>query len=221
MWKWLICSAALTGLVAGMFGIFPKLDQETSAFFYNQSNGFYLGKVSVLSAFRELVWNVSILLFIFCIAGFLFLRLRGGNSKYFEIGILVYLLGPILLVNVILKEFWGRARPSQITDFGGEKMFTPFYEITNQCASNCSFVSGEASGATAILIVAALLTWAYCGARVQIVTVGLSTIVLIGSGVLRVGLGGHFASDVLLSILFTVLIFFIVIRHHRYRQIFM
>ena len=96
MWKWLICSAALTGLVAGMFGIFPKLDQETSAFFYNQSNGFYLGKVSVLSAFRELVWNVSILLFIFCIAGFLFLRLRGGNSKYFEIGILVYLLGPVL-----------------------------------------------------------------------------------------------------------------------------
>ena len=221
MWNWLICSAALTGLVAGMFGIFPKLDQETSAFFYNQSNGFYLGKVSVLSAFRELVWNVSILLFIFCIAGFLFLRLRGGNSKYFEIGILVYLLGPVLLVNVILKEFWGRARPSQITDFGGEKMFTPFYEITNQCASNCSFVSGEASGATAILIVAALLTWAYCGARVQIVTVGLSTIVLIGSGVLRVGLGGHFASDVLLSILFTALIFFIVIRHHRYRQIFM
>ena len=221
MWKWLICSAALTCLVAGMFGIFPKLDQETSAFFYNQSNGFYLGKVSVLSTFRELVWNVSILLFIFCIAGFLFLRLRGGNSKYFEIGILVYLLGPVLLVNVILKEFWGRARPSQITDFGGEKMFTPFYEITNQCASNCSFVSGEASGATAILIVAALLTWAYCGARVQIITVGLSTIVLIGSGVLRVGLGGHFASDVLLSILFTVLIFFIVIRHHRYRQIFM
>ena len=221
MWKWLLCSAALTGLVAIMFGIFPKLDQETSAFFYNQGNGFYLGKVSVLAAFREFVWNISIVLFIFCVAGFLFLRLRGDNTKYFEIGILVYLLGPILLVNGILKEFWGRARPSQITDFGGEKMFTPFYEISDQCASNCSFVSGEASGATAIFIVVTLLTWAYCGAWVQIFAVGLSTIVLVASGFLRVGFGGHFASDVLLSILFTGLIFFIVIRHHRYRQIFM
>ena len=39
--------------------------------------------------------------------------------------ILAMLLGPLLAVNGILKEFSGRARPRHVVEFSGHKTFTP------------------------------------------------------------------------------------------------
>ena len=63
-----------------------------------------------------------------------------------------FCFGPGLVVNGVLKAFWGRARPSQILEFGGAAQFTPPVQIADQCARNCSFVSGEASGVTMLAI---------------------------------------------------------------------
>ena len=66
---------------------------------------------------------------------------------------------PGLIINSFLKEFSGRARPSQIDIFGGDKIFSPAYMFSNQCESNCSFASGHASFAfwlTALAMIAPL-----------------------------------------------------------------
>lgn len=109
------------------------------------------------------------------------------------------IVGPGLLTNVVLKEHWGRARPSQVTEFGGARTFTPALIITDQCPRNCSFVSGEVSlgfwwlsfafaarpGRRRILIAGAL-------------AMGTTMVVL------RVAAGGHFLSDAIFAALLTI-----------------
>ncbi len=52
-------------------------------------------------------------------------------------------LGPGAVVNHVFKDNWQRARPYQVEQFGGARLFTRAGAITNQCESNCSFVSGH------------------------------------------------------------------------------
>ena len=58
-----------------------------------------------------------------------------------------FALGPWLLVNGVLKEFWGRARPRALLEFGGRSTFSPAWWISDRCNRNCSFASGEAASA--------------------------------------------------------------------------
>jgi lipid A 4'-phosphatase len=57
------------------------------------------------------------------------------------------LLGPGLLVNTLLKNHWGRARPVHLAEFGGQAAFTPALVPSRECARNCSFPSGHAAAA--------------------------------------------------------------------------
>ncbi len=52
-------------------------------------------------------------------------------------------LGPGLIVNGVFKDNWQRARPYQVTEFGGTQKFTRAAVMTDQCDNNCSFVSGH------------------------------------------------------------------------------
>ena len=51
----------------------------------------------------------------------------------------------IIIVNYILKGLWGRARPEDVMQYGGSKIFTPWFSTSDACISNCSFVSGDAA----------------------------------------------------------------------------
>jgi lipid A 4'-phosphatase len=51
--------------------------------------------------------------------------------------------GPGLVVNAVFKDNWQRARPYQVENFDGTQQFTRAAVITDQCDSNCSFVSGH------------------------------------------------------------------------------
>lgn len=104
------------------------------------------------------------------------------------------LLGPGLIVNLLYKSHWGRARPNDIQAFGGEATFTPPFLISDACASNCSFPSGHAALgfwtlAPALLAPPAWRPWA--------VTAALSVGVVLGGS--RIVLGAHFLSDTLAS----------------------
>ena len=62
------------------------------------------------------------------------------------------IIGVLIFVNLILKNFWGRARPNDVTQLGGLENFSPWYEISKACETNCSFVSGDASVGFSIII---------------------------------------------------------------------
>jgi lipid A 4'-phosphatase len=203
---------AMIGLVLVIFGLWPGIDLTVSGYFHDAS-GFPIAHDPVIEALRNVFFHASraIPVLVLLLLG-LTLWLKRAiimAAREWAYVLALFLLGPGLVVNVILKAHWGRARPSQIVDFGGTAQFTPAWQITDQCATNCSFVSGEGSGATAMTIMALLILFilrqnlpnaAYRGGQI-------AAFAMLGFvGWQRVAAGGHFLSDVLLSMLLTTLI---------------
>ena len=65
--------------------------------------------------------------------------------------IVITIMAPGIVVNSILKDHSGRPRPAYVTEYGGTATFQPPFTISNQCESNCSFVSGHAAFAFAFI----------------------------------------------------------------------
>jgi membrane-associated PAP2 superfamily phosphatase len=103
-------------------------------------------------------------------------------------------VGPGLIVNLILKDHWGRPRPWRVDVFGGDQPFVGVWRITHECRSNCSFVSGEASSAIWMITLVVLLPerWRPLGLRLIL---GLAVLLSLN----RIAMGGHFLSDTMLS----------------------
>jgi lipid A 4'-phosphatase len=114
--------------------------------------------------------------------------------------VLSFAVGPGLIVNALLKEYWGRARPNDVAAFGGTARFTPALIPADQCAGNCSFVSGDVSIAFAYVAIALLLParWRMAG-----IAGALSFGIFVAA--LRLLQGAHFLSDVVFAALFTLL----------------
>lgn len=112
----------------------------------------------------------------------------------------VLAVGPGLLANVVLKDQWGRARPRDVVELGGHMVFTPAWVISDQCARNCSFVSGEGAFTFALLAPALLVrrrrrSWAILAT----VSLGLAV------SMTRMAQGAHFLSDSVIGALIVAL----------------
>ncbi|MEQ1581305.1 MAG: phosphatase PAP2 family protein [Steroidobacteraceae bacterium] len=105
---------------------------------------------------------------------------------------LVLFLGAGLTVNVVLKDNFGRARPRDIVEFGGSKMFTPAFVVSHECRKNCSFSSGDAAAAFfAMALVRALSR----RRALMLAAFAYGAIVSVG----RIYSGAHFLSDTVVS----------------------
>lgn len=179
---------------AFFFLVFPEMDLWVSTWFYRPTEGFFL---------RDSLWArlfykgspilVNIWMIILTAMVMLSFRQQYRRLRRPALFLLtVILLGPGLVVN-ILKDHWDRARPGHVVEFGGDRQFTPAWVISDQCEDNCSFVSGHASGAFALMA----LAWVVPLRR----RFWLVTGVLWGThmGVVRILQGGHFLSDVVFA----------------------
>lgn len=188
----LLLAFALIHLV---FATWPGIDLAVSGLFF-EDGGFPLRGSAVLEAVRQGLWWLTILAALASLLAWPVWAALGHRARVaarvwaFAAG--VFVLGPGLLVNGLLKSHWGRARPADVAWFGGEAAFTPPFQIAGECARNCSFVSGEAAGAAALAVVGGALV---PDARVR---AGLWTLAAVAGG-LRVATGRHFASDVVFS----------------------
>lgn len=200
----------LIGAVLGVFALFPGLDPAVSALFWDGTS-FPVYSMAWVEALRDGLWNVALL--VFGLSLLFMLRSAVTARPVLDVPVqvwafctAVFVAGPGVLVNVLLKEHWGRARPFQTTLFGGDAHFTPPWQITDQCARNCSFVSGEVAGATALAIVICVLVW-HWRARLSPVLIRavliLSPLLPALSALQRIAAGRHFLSDALLAMLFT------------------
>ena len=104
----------------------------------------------------------------------------------------------LIFVNLILKNLWGRARPNDVLQLGGRETFSPWYEITNACGSNCSFVSGDASVGFSIIILYLITK--------KIIFLYSSIVVGFVLGLIRIMAGGHFLSDIFFAGFFIVIL---------------
>lgn len=119
--------------------------------------------------------------------------------------LLALALGPGLVVNALLKEHWGRARPVQIDLFGGERAFTPAFVPSSQGGG--SFSSGHAAAAFHWLTLARLAK----RHRRLWLTAALAYGSLIGLA--RIAAGAHYLSDVITSFFIVWIIALILHRH--------
>lgn len=108
-------------------------------------------------------------------------------------------VGPGLIVNSLFKEHWGRARPSQIVEYGGAAIFTPALLLTDQCPGNCSFASGHGALGFWPLAFALLAPppWRTAALAAALAFGGMM-------GLTRIAQGGHFLSDVLFAAAITI-----------------
>lgn len=106
--------------------------------------------------------------------------------------LLVLIIGAGLIVNVIFKDNFGRARPRDVAEFGGTRQFAPAFTVSGECATNCSFSSGDAAGAFFSLALALALS-----RRRALFVAGIAAGVLVSFA--RISSGAHFFSDTVVS----------------------
>lgn len=204
---------AMAAVVFAVFGIWPGLDLWVSGLFFASKTGFDGFASGSWNQLRLMIWRVSEIVLALSILAYLAQRLAPfpllrATRRLSGFTAALYLLGPGLLVDVLLKPLWGRARPAQVTEFGGMLTFTPPHVLSHQCTSNCSFVAGEVAGAVALAVVLFLVV-DHVKSRIRPphrrIAQGVILLVPLFVGVQRIAAGRHFLSDVLLSAIFVLL----------------
>jgi len=172
---------------------------------------------------REFPWNVlydygeypsvvllagAVVLYISALIG----RVPRQYARPCLVVILTIAIGPGLLVNVILKDYWGRPRPAEITAFRGAKEFRPVWK-PGGAGEGKSFTCGHCAMAFSLASVAAFYPIhpvpACCG-----LAGGIAYGTIMGAA--RMAQGGHFPTDVLWSgvlvLMLISLLYYVVLR---------
>jgi lipid A 4'-phosphatase len=195
------------GMVAFTLAIFffaPRVDLATSGLFYDPERGFVLASwPPILLLFHAIPWIAEGTLILGAVAAS-WLVLLGRPLWRLDRKALIFLIastaaGPGFLANTLLKDHWGRARPTQIEAFGGTHHFTPAPLPAAECDRNCAFVSGHAALAFSLVSFAFLLPPG--NSRRRGIAAALGFGVLVGMG--RITQGAHFLSDVVYAGLLT------------------
>jgi membrane-associated PAP2 superfamily phosphatase len=206
-----LIAALSIAVVAGLtFGLFPSLDLAISAMFYpvkDAAGNMFAWRVSpALLAIHDIALNAPFVLLapalIALVVKLLLPRRRmliSGRAIVFLISTM--LLAPGLVTNVILKDHWGRPRPIDVTQFGGQEHFVQWWDPRGDCPNNCSFVSGDVSTTAWAFAPAALAPPQY---RALAYGAALALTVLMAA--IRIMAGGHFPSDTIFAGVFTFLI---------------
>jgi lipid A 4'-phosphatase len=192
----------------------PEVDLDVSKLFFSEKHHkFPLAQNPILktiaySAFVFVFFTLSINALLILRT---FIKTRSYNFQLYKkevFVLLVFLIGSIILIEGIIKPYFGRARPYTVQEFGGELEFAPAFKVSRQChphsvtifnktfetpLSNCSFVSFHTSLGLLLISFALVLTKRR---RLGVaLAVGFAILLMIT----RVSQGEHFLSDVVLS----------------------
>ena len=193
-----------TLLASAVFVAFPAIDTATAALFYDGA-GFPIAANHPVEALRMALYVGENLAFLVVLALTLLKRPRLNLSpRDWLFQLLIFLGGPGIIVNGLLKRFWGRARPFQTTNFGGTEDFTPAWVINPAGHGNLSFVSGEMAGATALAICLIMILRANqtrLGANLYRIGLAISLSLPLFTAWQRMAAGRHFLSDVVIAAL--------------------
>jgi lipid A 4'-phosphatase len=196
--------AAVVGVV---FAVFPRLDLDLAALLFDRKRDIFTGNAQLWMYYLRNAARGPVALLVapafIAILGKLVLPRRrmliDGRAALFLAVTLA--LGPGIVTNLIFKDHWGRPRPIDVTEFGGSDRFMPWWDPRGPCANNCSFVAGEPSGAFWTLAPAALAPPPW-----RPLAYGAALAFGAGIGLLRIGSGAHFFTDVVFAGVFMFLV---------------
>jgi lipid A 4'-phosphatase len=181
-----------------LFYAFPELDIRFSMFFYDPVSRFYLADAPFCRWIYKSVEIVSVVWVVLAVLLLAALWIRKKNGFGLSARHMIYLLaalaiGPGLIVNLVLKDNWGRARPNDVIEFGGTSAFSPAFVISRECHHNCAFVSGHAAMGFYFIAFGFL-----CPRRRSLIFLFAGTYGAV-VGLVRILQGGHFLSDVVFA----------------------
>jgi len=214
---------AAMGFVAAIIWVsFPGIDLWVADLFergdYSDARRFYLREHPIPKFLNDLVKEGANVIAFLILFGLIFTTiakrsfLKLSTRKYWFL-FASFISGPLLVANALFKENWGRARPRDVTEFGGDFMFTPPLMITDQCETNCSFVSGDAS--LAFTMIAFAFVTPIIRTRWLVLATGFGVII----GINRIIQGAHFLSDTLFAAIFMslcVLLMYMIVIEQRW-----
>jgi len=122
-------------------------------------------------------------------------KVRGEYAKPCLVIILTVVLGPGLMVNGLLKHFWGRPRPSDLLVFGGNHVYRKASE-PGAIGEGKSFTCGHCSMAFAVASAGAFYPY---HPVVAVIAITGGIVFGTAAGAARMIQGGHFLTDVLWS----------------------
>ena len=190
-------------LLSVILAVYPATDIGFSNIFYRGDNQFLVQHYLVGKAYyyefvvRDVLMPLIVVFLLFFpiiikFSNYLKNKFRAYDFKIMDI-FFIWISALIVsgVVSAVLKNLWGRARPVDTTIFDGDKIFTPWTYYSTQCLDNCSFVSGDASVGFFIVC------YYYITKNNKFFY--LSIVAGMFIGIVRIGAGAHFLSDILMS----------------------
>lgn len=188
--------ALLFVALALLFRFVPQIDLAVASWFFDPVERFASPKrgfPGFMYYFGDGFGAVLIVvLSVGSVAALLLPRLRDQRRTWLML-YFALLLGPGLVVNGLLKQEFHRARPLQVEEFKGRRDFTPAFVVSDQCRTNCSFVSGHAAQAFYLLA----FGLAFPRQRRRWMAAALAFGGLMGLS--RMMAGAHFLSDIVFA----------------------
>jgi len=171
---------------------FVNLLYADGEFMYKQS--------SILHVIYEVAAWPAILLAFVCFVYFLIslIRRRPGDLRLISLGIcLSIIVGPALLVNFVFKDYYGRPRPKQVEQYGGEMEY-----LTVLVPGTEKYGRSFPSGHSAVGYVMLVLFLTGLSVRNPLAWWALAFAIPYGTviGMARVLQGAHWLSDVMWSL---------------------
>lgn len=213
---WGLRTAIVASILLGLIpACWPELDLRIAATFYDDANGFTSHDLPLVTAiYHGVNWvaRAAFLILVCLLTGAVAVQavrkvkpvpprpLRPTRLRQaLACALLSLVIGPGLLINLVLKENVGRARPIQVKAFGGDRQFSAALRMARQCDRNCAFVSGHAAVGFWFATGYAISrrrnrAWLYIGALAGFVV-----------GLIRIVAGGHWFSDIVFAMTFTLI----------------
>ncbi len=190
-WVWIAFA-----LVSALFVFYPEIDLMASRSFFTPGVGFEAKGTKIERLIHRSVGCLLVVGNIGLIAWWLFARFTSRlrirfTAKELAFLLLLLALGPGLIVNGLLKGNWGRARPINLAQFGGNDRFTAAFVLSDQ--EDRSFSSGHTAASAywivAVLLIAPRRRW----------LLDLAIAYSLAVSWMRMAAGGHFLSDIVTS----------------------
>ena len=175
------------------------LDLIISGYFFDSDTGWYLADSQPWQFLYKFGPVPALLIATSALVVFLlsYFKPRLAHLKIPALFLVVLMIvGPGIVVNSVFKEYWGRPRPRDIHEFGGNKDFLYVWE-KGKAHEGKSFPSGHASTGFFMIAPWFILRKKKPYTASAVLVGGLGYGVLTGVG--RIVQGAHFPSDVLWS----------------------
>ena len=186
-----------------LFFLFPNLDIHFSKLFFYEEKFIsekYIFVKNLRSFLKDLMVFISVFSLLLIVAGILLKKKVFFFKRRTKLILLGFIVGPVigcgLIANFYFKDNWGRARPINIQEFGGDKIYTKPFTISDQCKKNCSWIGGEASAAFSFITGTIILK--------NPIYLIINLIFGIVVSLCRIAMGGHFLSDNIFAMIFMI-----------------